>query len=187
MCKRRVCEDCGPQVIELEKQVSVMRAEGYLHALVCGGAAESVAAISKTLKSRLAYVWVERKLERNRFCQMCLSEWNQLRISSGESTRRQELMGQVAMDVERDISRIQQRHVLALAYLDAPHIPHTCRCAGFSTGCPYDSHIVGINKVPVESELVGLLTVPRAWQYVIPLQPVIPVYVMDTSAQSDPA
>jgi len=82
---------------------------------VCGGTPEPIAAISRTLKSCLTFEWVGHELERIRFCEVCFTEY-QPRTRSVQSAKRHELMGQFAMDVERDIGSYQQQNVQVTGY-----------------------------------------------------------------------
>ncbi|RPB21212.1 hypothetical protein L211DRAFT_889947, partial [Terfezia boudieri ATCC MYA-4762] len=192
LCNMQVCEDCRLETIELEKPSSVWSSRLYDYALVCGHTAASRERISKFLQletsttsqletSTTSYVQVMHKIEHKLFCELCFCK-RLPHIRKPVSEKRAEILGPTALCKELEWNTsldVPKERALAVRYImleDLPEYYSTCACDRYNSGCERSPHMVKVEDVPANSELVGMVVLPaslpegqNSWNNIIPL------------------
>ncbi|RPB19732.1 hypothetical protein L211DRAFT_852922 [Terfezia boudieri ATCC MYA-4762] len=186
-CQTPVCKSCRQSTIEVQKPATVMAEHGYRHALVCRRIRGSRQFWNARVETQADLI--RHKMKQKDFCQLCLpNNWQNRFYGSlsgafnGQS-QRELVIGAYSSTYERYMSDrygmdpAKERLLLALhVYWESvPQAHTTCMCDGYNAGCPSLPHIVKIEDLPEESELVAFVLLPEALRNL--LQDKIPVYI----------
>ncbi|KAF8453253.1 hypothetical protein BGX38DRAFT_423628 [Terfezia claveryi] len=177
-CQTPVCKSCRQSTIQVQKPATVMAEYGYRHALLCRRTKGSRQFWNARVETQADFI--RHKMKQKDLCQLCLPANWQIRI---HGSQRELVIGAYSSTYERYMSSrrgmdpAKERLLLALhVYWESvPQAHTTCMCDEYNAGCPSLPHIVRIEDVPEESELVAFVSLPETLRSLGHDQ--IPVYI----------
>ena len=94
-------------------------------------------------------------------CEACYSQW---------LAKRKPREWRTPTMVEQEFYRDAHKPLFSITspILKPKHIPHikrTCACNGFEAGCRVSPHIVPVDSLPIDSDLVGILEYRRQLRF----------------------
>ena len=188
LCPIPVCKDCRQDTFELQKQAEQMSDYGYAYGLVLWrtpGLTEEISVLLQQASYKMGYVVIKQRIEHKHFCELCFSKHrpNMDKVVPGE---RPEWLERSVRNYERainhEIDLVEARvlPVMDVKWEGVPHADNTCTCSRFNTGCGISPHLVRVENLPMESELVAFVWLPMSVRSgVSGVQAKVPVYVVD--------
>ncbi|RPB21207.1 hypothetical protein L211DRAFT_851580 [Terfezia boudieri ATCC MYA-4762] len=168
----------------LEQPSSVWSSQLYDYNLVSGRTAASRERISNFLQletSTTRYGQVMHKMELKICCELCFCK-RLLHIHKPVSEKRAQILGPTALCKELEWNTsldVPKERALAVRYImleDLPEYYSMCACDSYNSGCERSPHMVKVEDVPANSELVGMVVLPgtsrgghNSWNNIIPL------------------
>ncbi|KAF8432291.1 hypothetical protein BGX38DRAFT_1226434 [Terfezia claveryi] len=174
-----MCADCQERTSRLEWPAEVAR--HVIYGLVYGGSPGSRQNILRFLREESQHkhhTIIRWKLIYQVVCALCFAK-HQPHLRTEVSPQRPELIGHLGVELEKHWKAQgpgdrREPAVMLLEWVDlSPIRKGICYCNGFNVSCNNAPHVIRIENVPVESELVAWVTVRGGRRRSMPM------YVLD--------